>query len=203
MVRHNNKNKKIYILLTNTGTLFSKTIKLYTKAPYTHTSISMDIYLKDLYSFGRKKPRNPFIGGFIKEDINSGVYSMFADINCAVYSLEVDEFTYCEIENRISEFKKEKEKYGYNLFGLLGIIIHRPIEINNNYFCSQFVATILFTCGIDLFSKNPALVCPEDFAYSDKLELVYQGKLSEYSQNVNNKLLYLKNITYKEKALSK
>ena len=34
--------KKVYILLTDTGTLFTKLIKLYTKKPYNHASISFD-----------------------------------------------------------------------------------------------------------------------------------------------------------------
>ena len=47
--------KKVYILLTDTGTLFTKSIKTYTKAPYNHASISFDVGLEELYSFGRKK----------------------------------------------------------------------------------------------------------------------------------------------------
>lgn len=34
-------NQKIYILLTDTGTLFTRLIKLYTKKPYNHASISL------------------------------------------------------------------------------------------------------------------------------------------------------------------
>ena len=64
--------KKVYILLTDTGTLFTKLIKLYTKKPYNHASISFDLELLEVYSFGRKTARNPFIGGFVKEDVNKG-----------------------------------------------------------------------------------------------------------------------------------
>ncbi|USK36883.1 hypothetical protein LIS77_13090 [Cytobacillus firmus] len=60
-------NQKIYILLTDTGTLFTRLIKLYTKKPYNHASISIDPELKEVYSFGRKTAKNPFIGGFVKE----------------------------------------------------------------------------------------------------------------------------------------
>ena len=51
--------KKIYILLTDTGTLFTNLIKLYTKKPYNHASISFDSKLSEVYSFGRKTARKP------------------------------------------------------------------------------------------------------------------------------------------------
>ena len=54
--------KKVYILLTHTGTILSKAIKLYTSHEYTHVSIALDEKLDRLYSFGRINPYNPFIG---------------------------------------------------------------------------------------------------------------------------------------------
>ena len=39
------KEKKIYILLTDTGTLFTRLIKIFTKKPYNHASISFDAEL--------------------------------------------------------------------------------------------------------------------------------------------------------------
>ena len=35
-------NKKVYIVLTYTGTILSKIIKYYTKAEYCHVSLSLD-----------------------------------------------------------------------------------------------------------------------------------------------------------------
>ncbi|MDU5946686.1 MAG: hypothetical protein E6Z15_06375, partial [Paenibacillus macerans] len=43
--------RSVYILLTNTGTLFTRVIKGYTGAPYNHASISFDRELSELYSF--------------------------------------------------------------------------------------------------------------------------------------------------------
>ena len=64
--------KKIYIILTHTGTVLSRIIKIYTKDEFSHVSIALDKDLKQMYSFGRLNPYNPFIGGFIHEYINSG-----------------------------------------------------------------------------------------------------------------------------------
>ena len=68
------RDKYIYILLTDTGTWFSKLVKFYTKAPYNHASISLDDNLEELYSFGRKVYFNPLSAGFVKEALNQGVY---------------------------------------------------------------------------------------------------------------------------------
>ena len=62
--------KAIYILLTDTGTWFSRAIKLYTGAPYNHASIALDEELNELYSFGRKVYTNPFSAGFVQEHID-------------------------------------------------------------------------------------------------------------------------------------
>ena len=84
---HYNKKNKIYILLTHSGSLLSKCINVYTKEPYTHVSIAFDEELKELYSFGRLRPKNPIFAGFVKEDIVNGTYARFPNTRCALYSL--------------------------------------------------------------------------------------------------------------------
>ena len=43
--------KKIYIVLTHTGTILSKIIKYWTKDEFSHVSIALDEDLKEMYSF--------------------------------------------------------------------------------------------------------------------------------------------------------
>ena len=64
--------KKIYIMVSYSGTLLSNLIKMYTRKEYTHVSISLDIKLQEMYSFGRIHPYNAFIGGFVREGKNFG-----------------------------------------------------------------------------------------------------------------------------------
>ena len=52
--------KKVYIILTYSGTFLSKIIKYYTRDEFSHVSISLDSDLKKMYSFGRLNPYNPF-----------------------------------------------------------------------------------------------------------------------------------------------
>ncbi len=51
--------KEIYIVLTQTGTFFSRSIKFITKEEFNHSSISFNQDLDVLYSFGRKVVNNP------------------------------------------------------------------------------------------------------------------------------------------------
>ena len=45
--------------------------KSYTKDEFSHVSIALDIQLEKMYSFGRLKPYNPFIAGFVHEYIHT------------------------------------------------------------------------------------------------------------------------------------
>lgn len=59
------RNYTIYILLTHSGSLPSKLIRMYTREPYSHVHCSGS-NLNELYSFGRLKPSNPIFGGFVR-----------------------------------------------------------------------------------------------------------------------------------------
>ncbi len=172
--------RSVYILLTNTGTLFTKTIQTYTKAPYNHASISFDRELSELYSFGRKNPNNPLNGGFVKEDIQTGTYSKYPNTTCVIYELRVSDREVAKMKRVLQLFIRMRQKFFYNLLGVIGVALKEPVEFSNSYFCSQFVAEILKRSGIRLWNKLPALVTPDDFRQCERLHLIYEGKLSEY-----------------------
>ena len=50
MVVHE-KHTKIYIILTYTGTILSKIIKIFTRDEFAHVSISLDVNLKEIQLF--------------------------------------------------------------------------------------------------------------------------------------------------------
>ncbi|WP_110930719.1 C40 family peptidase [Paenibacillus bouchesdurhonensis] len=172
--------RSVFILLTNTGTLFTKIIKGYTRAPYNHASISFNRELSEMYSFGRKNPNNPLNGGFVKEDIKTGTFSKYPNTTCVIYELKVSEREVEKMKRVLHIFIRSRNKYLYNILGVVGIALKEPVEFSNSYFCSQFVAEILDRSGIKLWNKLPALVTPDDFRQSDRLHLIYEGKLSEY-----------------------
>ncbi len=179
---------KIYILFTDTGTLFTKLIKLYTKRKYNHASLSFDAGLMDVYSFGRKQMWNPFNGGFVKEDVRRG---LFKNASCAIYSLTVTDEQMTKIKSFVQEFINQKENYRYNFLGLFGFIMNKPINRKQALFCSQFVATALETCSIVQFEKPTSLVAPGDLQRLPGLKLEYEGKLKDYHKCIHNDFDYV------------
>ncbi|MCM3781606.1 hypothetical protein M3231_01350 [Neobacillus mesonae] len=175
-----NKVRTIYVLLTDTDTLLAKTIKWFTNAPYNHVSIVFDEKLDEVYSFGRINPRNPLIAGFIREDVYYGTYRFFYDTRCQLLQIDVSVTEYSQIKNVIQKFIDNKDRFSYNLLGLVGVAVQYPIHQRNKYFCSQFVAEVLEKSGLKLWSLPPALITPYDFAMHPRFKLVYEGKLFDY-----------------------
>lgn len=172
--------KKVYILLTDTGSFLTRLIKLYTKKPYNHASISFDSELSEVYSFGRKTARNPFIGGFVRENLKSG---LFKQASCAIYSFTVSEEKIKKMKRYIEEIEKQKEYYRYNFLGLFGFLCNKPIKREKALFCSQFVASVLKECNTLDFKKPLPLIAPSDLQELPELKLVYEGKLKGYYHN--------------------
>ncbi|MFC4386910.1 hypothetical protein ACFOZ1_03705 [Gracilibacillus marinus] len=170
----------IYIMLSDTGTLFTTVIKTYTKAPYNHASIAFDASLTEMYSFGRKKPNNPLYGGFVKEDVRNGTFSKYPNTTCVIYQLDVTDRELKKMKRVLDIFIKNNHRFLYNILGVIGVSLKEPIEFSNSYFCSQFVAEMLHRAGIKLWDKLPAMVTPNDFRQCTQLQLIYEGKLTDY-----------------------
>lgn len=169
--------KEIYLLLTDTGTILTRLIKSYTKKPYNHASIVFDTELVEVYSFGRKTAKNPYIGGFVREDIHS---VLFKQADCAIYSLTVTNDEFQKMYQYIQKIAVEKGCYRYNFIGLFGVLFKKPIKRKNAFFCSQFVASVLKESNVINFEKDLSLVEPSDLPYSANFQLIYEGRLKDY-----------------------
>ncbi len=190
--------KTIYFLFTDTGTYLSKAINYFTKQPLNHVSIAFEPDLQEVYSFGRKKPRNPFIGGFVKEDIRSDFLKNSA---CAVYSYQLTETDTKKIKEKIEEIELRKDNYKYNFLGLIGVLLQVEINREDALFCSQFVATVLQDVESLEFQKPTCFTTPADIRNHEGLQLVYQGTLGYYQES--QKDLIAERRLIKERQLRK
>lgn len=176
-------NKKIYIVLSQTNTLISKLIHVFSTERYAHSSIAFDIMLKDMYSFGRKSLWNYLNAGFLKETVDTGVFWLHRDeALCKVMELEVTAEQY---ENALKEVAKfaDTDKdvhYGYNFTGLLAAGFGYPLKRKKSFFCSQFVAYIIKQSGIANFDIPWELVRPHDIQALPGMKFIYEGLLSDY-----------------------
>lgn len=169
---------KIYIVLTRTGTFLSKLIKVYTKDEFTHSSISLDKALNQMYSFGRLNPYNPFYGGFVHEGIKWGTFKRFKKTEVAIYELEIPEDKYEKAKKIIEDIEKNKSKYSFNVIGLFLIAIKKKRVKENTFYCAEFVKHILNESEIN--TKWPDLIRPESFKSIEDKKLIYKGLLREY-----------------------
>jgi len=171
----------VYILLSHSGSMFSKAINIYTRHPFTHVSIALDQDLKELYSFGRLRPYNPLLAGFVREDIENGTFKRFPDTVCALYSLKLSQEQYESLVMQLNKFKRESNRYGYNFLGLFSAMFNYPLSRHYNYFCSQFVSEVLINSGVTITQKDPGLTSPMDIMGNRELEFVYSGYLKDYA----------------------
>lgn len=135
--------KKIYIILTHTGTILSRIIKKYTKDEFSHVSISLDINLKEMYSFGRLNPYNALWGGFIHEYIDKGTFKRFYKTKTKIYSLEITEEQNEKVKNNIERIKRNKKDYKFNMLGLLAVGFHKKIRKEHSFYCAEFIKYVL------------------------------------------------------------
>lgn len=170
--------KQIYIVLTHTGTVLSNIVKFYTKKEYTHVSISLDSKLKELYSFGRLNPYNPFKGGFVREDLETGTFARFKNTIGSIYVLEVTAEQYKIIRETIEYVKTNKDKYKFNILGLFLVSIHKKYQKEDTFYCAEFVKYVLEK---SLNKKLlPEIIKPMDFLNLENIEQIYEGHLRKY-----------------------
>ena len=166
---------KIYILLTDTKTNFSKVSKFITKAPYNHVSIAFDRNLDEIYAYAISND-NGMRGGIMretKEELNGAHYSL--------YEMNVSLETMFKIKSRVIELYENVEDTKYNYLGLINAIFKREIfksDEKSMMFCSQFVVELLRSADIQLMSKRgSSTVTPYDLVKDKLLRFVKRGIL--------------------------
>ncbi len=171
--------KNIYLLLSRSPTVVSKTIHLFVGGQFTHISLAITPETDKFYSYSRRRLYNFLIGGFIREDTRSFVFARFPDTPCALYELSVSDEAYDVIKAQIEELNDNYENARYSLLGALvmrmGIIWRRDPKFT----CSQFVAVLLDRCGEVKMPKDPYLMIPNDFLKIEGIRKIYEGKISE------------------------
>lgn len=171
------KKTTIYFIFTDTGTNLSRIINYCTKKSLNHVSIAFDHDLTEVYSFGRTQPKNPFSGGFVREDIRG---EFLKEANSAVYACELTQAECEEILERIKRIEIEKDRYRYNFLGLIGVLFKIQIKRKRAFFCSEFVATVLSDTESIKLLKPTYFTTPSDIRNQIEMHLIYTGKLGDY-----------------------
>lgn len=171
--------KKIYIVLTYTGTALARIIRLYTRKEYSHVSISLDKNLTQMYSFGRINPYIPFWGGFVQESPSYGTFKRFKKTTSKIYSLEVSDEDYDHIKEAILQVNSHKDQYRFNVLGLVAAMVNKKLNRDKCFYCAEFVKYVLDQSDLEI--ELPKVVKPIDFENIQNLNVVYTGRLRDYS----------------------
>ena len=172
--------KRVYIILTQTGTVMSRLLKLMYRAEYNHVSVCLNENIEPMLSFGRLNPYNAFKGGFVRESVNYGTFKRFHKTRAKILEVTVTKEAYDNMASYIRQVESGKENYKYNYKGLVYAFfgIHKTYE--NRYYCSEFVREVLLKGEKKLCDKLPSIIHPTDFLLLEHT-VVYEGLLKNYS----------------------
>lgn len=176
--------KKVYIVMTQTGTLLSRVIKLYSGCEYAHVSLSLDKNLDEMYSFGRLNPYNPFWGGFIHEEVNNGTFKRFKNTVAGIEEIEITDEQYDNIKNIIKNMTERINPYRFNILGLIGAGFNISVHMKDHFYCAEFIKYLLEASGTNI--NLPKIVAPDDFMSIKNAKMIYVGKLSEYREKMTD-----------------
>ena len=172
--------KKIYIVLSQTGAVTSKFLQLFTHDKYNHVSISLTPTLEKMYSFGRRYTYFPLIGGFVEEGKNVGTFKRFVNTEVMVLEVPISEEKYNSVKYFIDYFVKHKKRFSYSYWGVFLALFKKQQKSNKKFYCSQFVRMCLALFDIDNAMELPQVVKPVDFLKLNSKKVVYTGLLRKY-----------------------
>lgn len=191
----------VYVLCVHTGTLLANVIKKATGSHFSHCTISFDSSLKNMYSFGRKTRLTELSNGsFVKESIHNPPYTN-EGVTYALYCIPVTSSQLAAMKKRLEYFVKNKTKFRYDFAGLFKNFFGIADNPEQRWFCSRFVADII-NAGTEPGQKpmirEPSLMRPEDFLYTNFALYVTSGLIKDYDQilvdKVTKKLLRIESI---------
>jgi len=182
--------RSIYVLLTRSKTIASRMIYVFTRARFTHSSLSFGKELDQLYSFGRTYAHLPLPAGFRIESLRKGFYKNNSQIPCALYEFRVSEESYDAAIEIIDRMTSSGIDYRYNIIGLLLCRLGITHKRKHKYFCSEFIAEVLQESAAIEMPDPPSLTRPIDYASMPGAVCLYEGTVGELVAAIDGHLLY-------------
>ena len=172
------KQRYIYILISQTATKFGYVLRTIGRIRYNHAAIALDPQLKEWYSFARKQYRTVLIGGIVKESIERYTLRKCAHVQVTIFRIPVTEEQYMRVTKQIMRIRQDQE-YKYNLFSVLTYPITKGFSIYKAYSCIEFVMSMLESMGYKLRKPAPQYTPDELLQIFDK-QIWFQGNLLDY-----------------------
>ena len=175
-----NTPKFVYVVLSRSKSALSGAIIALTGDLYTHSALALDKELEFMYSFGRRKPGNPFVGCFKQEKLDDSFYTRHKRLPGAVLEIAVSQRQYRDIAGEIGTFLADGERFGYNIWGMLTAGFRRREACRDRkFFCSEFVYHLLRKNGVCDLGMPRSSVRPQHLLAIDA-PVIFEGNLLEY-----------------------
>ncbi len=174
----------VYIVVSQTGTVFSRIIKAVSKKEYNHASISFSKDLSLMYSFGRVNAYNPFFGGFVKESADFGTFKRFKNTKILLLRIPVSQEQLINMENGVKEMFERRKDFKYNYFGVYFAAVGIVHKRENRFYCSEFVKEVLEKNNISGANNLGDIIHPMNFLNLDGTDIIYSGKLKDYKNYI-------------------
>lgn len=187
----------LYVVLMDLNMIRNKVIKAYTHSKWSHSAISFDSSLDEMYSYANERDENNKVlrTGFTRENKRSYL-KINPKCKTKLFALFVTPVQMENVKKLVDYYLNNMSKTAYNMFSIIGIIVHKVLKraVNDplKMICSQFVYTILLAAQVtSTITKNTALVTPEDInskLLDDRLFTIYDGLLKDYNQKEVDRL---------------
>lgn len=171
---------EIYIAFVDTPGFFAGIIRRVIKQKYIHVALSLDPYLEETYSIGRRHPSVPLIAGFEKED-KYKILRAFPDADYMICRIRCTTEQKKYIEQELNRAMEQRFSYHYTILGLPFILMNIPFYQKNHYTCSSYLARLLEQAGVCRWDKHFSLVTPKDFYEYEEKEKIFEGSLYEFT----------------------
>ncbi len=171
--------KYVYVIVSQTGTILSRALKLMTRAKYNHASIAFDPALKTMYSFGRLHAYNPFIAGLVRESLHHGTFHRFQNTDAMILTLAVDPKTHAQMLSDVRTMYRDKKNYRYNYLGLCYAFFGVKKQFDHRFYCSEFVEHMLKKHKLAVFDPE-AIIKPMDLCAIHGGRVIFRGRLQDF-----------------------
>lgn len=178
----NKQLEPIFLVLSFTGSPFSKIVTKFTKTKYGHAGMSLDSSLQKIYTYAIDRGKN--INGIRIENLDD-YKTYIGDATIKILCIFVTPDTKKHIVEILNFLEENSNKTKYSIRNIFKIVTHKSDDkLTLSMVCSQFVDTVLKLCKIDLTGKSSNLVIPSDFEKTlDTVNIftLYEGKESQYN----------------------
>lgn len=187
----------VYIVLSYNKRGFTNILKKFGNLEYTHSGLSLDSDLKEIYTFNYKPGLDKDKKGFNIETLDAYI-KINNDSDLMVLCFFVDKASIDKIKYILDDMKRNKSRTHYSFINLFRVYFGKEKKFDPNNLrmvCSQFVDYVLKMVNLDITNKANNLVTPDDFKYltkNPKIFKIYEDLTRNYTDNeVENKIYSL------------